>query len=178
MPTSLHLDFFSAGRRKIPGGIYCISSPESKYYRPKQGYPRAFKVGSSVSLGDRINSYLLSFPWSHPAGLEIECSILMHANTKGQKLMIQRAERYIHSQLHKIYQEKSHYPGYANGQRLNADRIEWYEDVPLRVIQNVFKRAVESFSGVYVEGNRNYAQAWSDYETRKPLRLRLVSDYL
>ena len=37
MPTQLHLEFFQDGYRRIPGGLYTISTPESKKYLPEQG---------------------------------------------------------------------------------------------------------------------------------------------
>ena len=60
MPTSIHADFFAHNYRDIPGGIYCISSAESRVYRPQKGYKKAFKVGSSWNLGKRtiITCYL------------------------------------------------------------------------------------------------------------------------
>ena len=181
MPTSLHQDFFGHNYRRVPGGIYCVSSAESRVYRPQKGYKKAFKVGSSWDLGKRINSYLLSFPWSHPAGLEIECALLMnHANTKAEKARIQQCERFIHKQLHKIYPEASHYPGFENGQRLSKERVEWYQDVPIRVISNVIKFAQNYYGGAFVEGNQSYAEAWRVHkkmETKAPSSIS-PPDYL
>ena len=100
MPTSLHEEFFAAGYRTIPGGIYVIASPESKKYRPEKGYKVAYKVGSSWDLGKRINNYLLSFPFDAPVGLEIEACLLMNqANTKAEKANIQKCEDWIHKAL-------------------------------------------------------------------------------
>ena len=101
MPSALHLEFFQDARRTVPGGLYVIGSPESKYYRPQRGYKKAYKIGSSWNLGKRINGYLLSFPFQRPHGLEIECALLMNlANTVKQKRAIAAAERYVHRQLH------------------------------------------------------------------------------
>ena len=167
MPTSLHEDFFGNNYRRIPGGLYVISSAESRVYRPQKGYKKAYKLGSSWDLGKRINNYLLSYPWSHPAGLEIECVLMMsHATTKAEKAHIQQCEKFVHRQLHKIYQETSHYPGFENGQRLNKDRIEWYQDVPIRVIANVIKYAQKYYGGCFCEGG-SYAEAWRVYKKKK-----------
>ena len=167
MPTQLHLEFFSDGRRRVPGGIYVISSPESKVYRPKNGFKRAYKVGSSWDLGKRLNNYLLSFPFDSP-GLEIEGGLLMNlANTKGEQSAILRCERSIHSELHRRYKADSHYPGFSNGQRLDKDRVEWYQGVPLSVIFSVIEAAQKEFGGVFCEGNENYAHKWRKHLTKR-----------
>ena len=119
MPCSIHYDFYSKNRRAIPGGLYILSTPESKKYRPERGLKRAFKVGSSWDLGKRVNSYLLSFPWSDPAGLEMEAVLLMNqAVTDTDKKAIESAEDYVHKQLHALYPPARNYPGFKNGKRL------------------------------------------------------------
>ena len=80
--------------------------------------------------------------------------------TQAEKARIQQCERFIHKQLHKIYEAPSHYPGFENGQRLNKDRVEWYQDVPIRVITNVIKYAQNYYGGAFCEGNESYAEAW------------------
>ena len=119
MPTALHLEFFQDGRRTVPGGLYVISSPESKYYRPQKGYKKAYKIGSSWNLGKRINGYMLSFPFERPHGLEIEACLLMNlANTVKEKRTIAIAEDYVHKQLHGHYTDLMQYPG--QNSRLSA----------------------------------------------------------
>jgi len=174
MPTSLHAEFFTNKRRAVPGGLYCFSSPESKYYRPQQSrrYKRAYKVGSTWDLGKRINSYLLSYPFSVPHGLELECVVMMNlANTQREKVAIQSAEDYAHKQLHeRLGANPRHYPGYANGQRLNIARVEWYSDVNIEVIKSLFRYISTHFGTcVYAEGNENYAQKWADATKKKKL---------
>jgi len=153
-----------------------ISTPESKYYRTQKGFPRAFKVGSSWDLGKRINSYLLSFPFDAPEGLEIEAGLLMnHANTKKEKDSIMECERYIHKKLHTKYTAAKYFPGFGNGQRLNKDRVEWYSGVPLRVIFAVIRESQKEFGGVFCEGDDNFAHKWRAYSDNKPFVLKLFS---
>ena len=122
MPSALHLEFFQDARRTVPGGLYVLSSPESKYYRPQKGFKRAYKIGSSWNLGKRINGYLLSFPFQQPHGLEIEGALLMNlANTVKEKRTIAIAEDYVHRQLHGHFLDKKHCPG-QEGSRLNMTR--------------------------------------------------------
>jgi len=175
MPTQLHLEFFADRRRTIPGGIYVISSPESKVYRPNKGFKKAYKVGSSWDLGKRLNTYLLSFPFDNP-GLEIEGALLMNlANTKGQQSSILQCERAVHSVLHKKYKADSYYPGFGNGQRLDKSRVEWYEGVPLRVIFNAIEEVQREFGGVFCEGNENYAHKWRQHLKPRALKFKIKS---
>ena len=139
MPSALHLEFFQDARRTVPGGLYVLSSPESKYYRPQRGYKKAYKLGSSWNLGKRINGYLLSFPCQRPHSLEIEAALLMNlAHATHEKRTIAVAERYVHSQLHGHYRDQSHYPG-SGASRLNTDKIEWYSGIDLEVIMKLLK---------------------------------------
>ena len=57
MPTQLHLEFFQDGYRRIPGGLYIISTPESKKYLPEQGKKSSWKIGSSWDLGKRSEEH-------------------------------------------------------------------------------------------------------------------------
>ena len=167
MPTQLHLVFFQDGYRRIPGGLYIISTPESKKYLPDRGQEAAWKIGSSWDLGKRINNYLLSFPFDNP-GLEIEGVLMMnHANTKSQQAEILEAERWVHKQIHTKYKPAKHYPGLSNGQRLNKDRVEWYRGIPLRVAFNVFEQAQQMFGGTCAFGNENYAHKWRAFAAKK-----------
>ncbi len=157
MPCSIHHDFYSKRRRAIPGGLYVLSTPESKVYRPSQGYKRAYKVGSSWDLGKRINSYLL-MAYDESAGLQLEGALLMNqASTDFDKVSILKAERWVHRQPHTLFTAAKHYPGFSNGQRLNKDRVEWYQGISLRVIKNVVRDA-STFGGVFCDGDCDYAK--------------------
>ena len=90
-----------------------------------------------------------------------------NANTKAEKARIQACEKFIHKQLHQIYEASSHYPGFENGQRLDKNRIEWYQDVPIRVISNILKYAQKYYGGLYCEGNASYAKQWREYKKSK-----------
>ena len=48
MPTQLHLEFFQDGYRRIPGGLYIISTPESKNTCPNKA---KVPLGSVVPVG-------------------------------------------------------------------------------------------------------------------------------
>ncbi len=89
-----------------------------------------------------------------------------------------RREVYSHSVTQCLLGEES-LPWVRKRATVGREPDRVVRGVPLRVIQNVVKRAVESFFGGFVEGNQNYERVWSEYEKRrKPLRLRLVSDFL
>ena len=167
MPSALHLEFFQDARRTVPGGLYVLSSPESKYYRPQKGFKRAYKIGSSWNLGKRVNGYLLSFPLQTPHGLEIEACLLMNlANTTKEKRTIAASEDYVHKQLHGHYTDPKHFPGHE-GSRLNIDRIEWYSGIDLDVILKLLKHVEGSYGGVLCRGNENYATKWREYLKRR-----------
>jgi len=47
------------------GAIYCLLSPESYYYRPKEFHSKlekSMKVGKSYDVCRRLNEYMLYFP--------------------------------------------------------------------------------------------------------------------
>ena len=51
------------------GGIYCISTNESRHWRPKYGHcPIAFKVGKTWDCLSRLNQYLTYSPFSRGGG--------------------------------------------------------------------------------------------------------------
>ena len=132
--------------------MYVLSTPESKHYRPQKGYKKPYKIGSSWNLGKRNNSYLLSFPFDRPHGLEIEACLLMNlAHTTKDKQTIASAENFVHSQLHGEYTNPKHYPG-AGGSRLNVNRIEWYSDIGIETIVGLLKHVEKSYGGVLCRG--------------------------
>ncbi len=151
--------------------MYCLSSPESKYYRPQKNrkrFKRAYKVGSSWNLEKRINAYLLSFPFSQPYALELEgCVMLNLANTQREKVTIQSAEDYFHKQLHThLGKDPRHYPG-SEGSRLNQEKIEWYSDVGLEEIKGLLQHVAEHYGGVYAHGGEDWAAKWSAHQKKR-----------
>ena len=89
------------------GGIYCISTNESRYWRPKYGHcPIAFKVGKTWDCLSRLNQYLTYSPFSRGGGVRLHCFVIMDHRTNDQKLAISQAESFVLSKLRKKYPDR------------------------------------------------------------------------
>ena len=65
------------------GGLYCVLSPESWYYRPREFHNRlekAMKIGKSYDVCRRMNEYMLFYPFINPA-MNIYCLLLFEHPT-------------------------------------------------------------------------------------------------
>jgi len=157
------------------GAIYCLLSPESYYYRPKEFHSKlekSMKVGKLYDVCRRLNEYMLYCPFVHPS-MEVYCLLLFqHPTTKAERENIDNCEKAILATLKYRHPQHWKWPGLLEQSRLHPSRTEWVRGVKEEEVASVIKLARDSHKFgpclfVYDDKETNVPEQW--YRFRRGL---------